>query len=214
MSAAIRNERFAAREKVADAYRGQLSATRKGFEKYWETTLARLEELAETNSPAAAFLGCVLGGSVDAVVILDEQGRVAYPNTPLGPGTESHELEAKWTAASQLEYLRKDFMEASKRYDALAQEATNVNLVARALQAEVRCLVQAGKKDAAVHLVNEVLGAARFDHASDPQGRLIAANAELMVLELTDLVSTAFQSAAQKLKQRLTDYRNPALAAP
>src|SRR5262245_37374 len=214
MSAAIRNERFAAREKVADAYRGQLSATQKRFEKYWESTLARLERLAGTNSPAAAFPGCVLSGSVDGVVILDEQGRVAYPNTPLGPGTEGPKLEANWTAASQFEYLRKDFTEAAKRYDALAQEVTNVNVVARALQAEVRCLVKAGRKDAAVHLANEVLGAARFDQATDPQGRLVVANAELMVLELTDPGSIAFQLAAQKLKQRLTDYRNPALAAP
>jgi hypothetical protein len=35
-----------------------------------------------------------------------------------------------------------------------------------------------------------------------------------MVLELTDPASAAFQSAALKLKQRLTNYRNPVLAAP
>jgi hypothetical protein len=172
MSAAMRNERFAARERVAEAYRNQLSATQKSFANYWETTLAGLERIAEINSPAEAFAWCVLGttsGVVDSVVIFDEQGRVAYPNTPLGSGTESHKSEAKWTAASQFEFLRKDFTEAAGQYHALAQETTNINVAARALQAEARCLVQAGKKDAAVELVNEILGATRFDHATDPQ---------------------------------------------
>lgn len=214
MSAAMRNERFAARQKLADAYRGQLAASQARLEKYWEDTVADLEKLAETNSPSAAFARCVLSGSVDSVVILDEQGRVAYPNTPSGFDTASREPEVKWTEASQLEFLRKDFAAAAKRYEALAAEATNVNVAARALQAEARCLVQAGQKDTAVRLVNEILGSARFDRATDPQGRLIVGNAELMVLELTERDSPTFQATVQSLKQRLMDYENTALAAP
>ena len=54
-----------------------------------------------------------------------------------------------------------------------------------------------------------------IDRAVDPQGRLIAANAELMALELmTNRTSAGFQSTALRLKQRLMDYDNPSLAAP
>jgi signal transduction histidine kinase len=213
INAAMRNERFAAQQRLADIYRGQLSASLALLENYWEKTVSALEVLAQTNSAPLAFARCVLSGSVDSVIILDEQGRVIYPNTPSGVDAGFGELEAKWTEASQLEYLRKDFMAAATRYEALAKEATNVNVAARALQAEARCLVQAGKKDTAVRLVNEILSRGRFDRAADPQGRLIVANAELMVLELTACSSTAFQYAGQMLRQRLLDYRNPTLAA-
>ena len=43
--------------------------------------------------------------------------------------------------------------------------------------------MQADRTDAAIRVVNEVLGGERYAHAADPQGRLIVANAELMVLE-------------------------------
>jgi len=214
MGAAMRNERLASRQKLADAYRGQLSLSQARIERRWDETVAELEKLAQTDSASAAFARCVLSGSVDSVVIFDEQGRVIYPNTPSGVGTDSPELEDKWTEANQLEYLRKDFVAAAKRYEALAKEATNVNVAARALQAEVRCLVRAGQQGAAIQLVNEVLGDARFDRAADPQDRLIVANAELMLLELSDRTSQVFQSTAERLKQRLTDYDNPVLASP
>ena len=215
MSAAMRNERFAARQRLADLYRGQLASSQERVEEYWEETVAGLEHLAQSNAAPAAFARCVLSGSVDSVVLLDEQGRVSYPNTPSGFDAGFRELEAQWTEASQFEYLRKDFLASAKRYGALAKQATEVNLAARALQAEARCLVQAGQKDAAIRLVNEVLGAAQYDQAADPQGRLIVANAELLVLELSaDRASPAFQSTAQRLKQRLMNYDHPVLAAP
>src|SRR6266487_2955367 len=169
MGAAMRNERFAARQKLADIYRGQLSSSQARLEKYWEETAAGLEKLARTNPASAAFARCVISGGVDSVIIFDEPGRVIYPNTPSGFEAGARELETKWTEASQLEYLRKDLMTSAQRYEALAKEATQVNVAARALQAEARCLVQAGQKDAAVRLVNEVLGAAQYDHAADPQ---------------------------------------------
>src|SRR6185436_13039212 len=197
MGAAMRNERFAARQRLADAYRSQLSSSRAQLEAYWEEKAGELERLAQTNSAPAAFARCVLSGSVDGVVILDEQGRVIYPNTPTGPDADSRELETAGSEAGQLEYLRKDFIASARSYEALAKAATNVNVAARALQAAARCLVQARQTEAAVQVVEEMSGNPRFDHASDPQGRLIVANAELMVLEQTDRASAVFQSTAQ-----------------
>jgi len=215
MGAAMRNERFAARQKLEDIYRSQLAVFQARLEKHWDETLAGLEKLAQTNSPSGAFARCVTSGSVDSVIIFNEQGCVIYPNTPSASEATTRELEAKWTEASQLEYLRKDFVTAAKRYDALAKDASDINVAARAFQAEARCFVQAGQNDAAVQIVNEVLASERYNHAADPQGRLIAANAELMVLELTtNRASPASQSVARRLRQRLTDYENPILAAP
>jgi len=214
MGAAMRNERLAARQKLADAYRVQLSASQTRLQQYWRETAAGLEKLAGATSAPVAFAECARSGLVDGVVIFDESGRVAYPNTPSAANDGFGEHETKWQEASRLEHLRK-LVEAARQYDALARESTNANVAARAFQAEARCLAQAGRPEAAIQLVNEAFASDRYRHAIDPQGRLIAANVELMALELsTNQYSPLFQSIAHRLAARLTDYGNPLLAAP
>ena len=214
MSAAMRNERLAARQKLADAYRVQLSASQTRLQQHWKETVAELEKLVATTPAPAAFARCVQSGLVDSVVLFNELGHISYPNTPCAIGSDFGDLEPKWQEASRLEHGRKH-LEAAKRYDALARETTNVHAAARAFQAQARCLVQAGQTHAVIQLVNEVFGSERYRGAADPQGRLIAANAELMALELiTNWNLPAFRSIARRLEARLTDYENPVLAAP
>jgi signal transduction histidine kinase len=215
MGAAMRNERLAARQKLADVYRRQLLSSQARLEQYWKETAAELENLARTSPASAAFAKCVQSGHADSVVIFDGQGRILYPNTPGGFDPASGELELKWADANRLEYLRKDFIAATDRYDALSKETTNVNTAARALQSQARCLVQSGRTNDAIRLIDEVLSDQRYVRATDPQGRLIVANAELMALELmTNSAAPNFQSTAQRLRERLMDYANPVLAAP
>jgi len=214
MGAAMRNERLAARQKLADAYRVQLSASQARLQQHWRETAAQLEKLAAATSAPVAFAECARSGLVDGVVVFDEAGQVAYPNAPLALSDGFGELEPKWPEASRLEHLR-NLLEAAKQYDALAREATNANAAARAFQAEARCLAQAGRHDEVIQLVHDVFGNERYKHATDPQGRLAAANAELMALELiTNRNSSLFQSIGHRLAARLTDYENPVLAAP
>jgi len=213
MGAAMRNERLAARQKLADAYRAQLFASQARLQLHLRETAAALERLATTSAPVA-FAECARSALVDGVIIFDESGRVAYPNAPMAVNDALGELEPKWQEASRLEQLR-NLTEAAKQYDALAREATNANVAARAFQAEARCLVQAGRHDAVIQLVQDSFESERFRHAADPQGRLIAANAELMALDLiTNRNSPEFQSISGRLAARLTDYENPVLAAP
>jgi len=94
-------------------------------------------------------------------------------------------------------------------------QSTNVHSAARALQAEARCLARAGQQDAAIRVISDVLGDRRYDRAIDRQGRLIAANGELMALELlTNRNSPTFSILAKRLAARVTDYENSQLAAP
>jgi len=211
----MRNERFAVRQKLAEAYRSQLSASQARLEQYWTQTAAELQDLAQTTPASAAFAKCIQSKDVDSLIIYDQQGHILYPNAPSAFQTNSSEPERKWAEASKFEYQRNDFIAAAKLYDALAKEATNANVAARAFQAQARCLVRAEQNDAAIRVIDETLGGERYRRAADPQGRLIVANAELMALELTrDRASPVFQSIAQRLQQRLLDYENQVLAAP
>ena len=209
----MRNERYAARERLADAYRAQLSASQTLVGKRWGEVISDLEQIVKTNAPPAAFAFAVRSGLVESLVVFDDNGRTVYPNSPLVNPIEP-QLESVWAEANQLEYSRKDFNAAAQHYRALATQLTNVNLSARALQAAARCLAQAGDNAAGIELIESSLTQERYRHATDAQGRLIIANVELMALELiADKTSRAFESVAQRLEQRLNDYDN-ALASP
>ena len=211
MGAAVRNERYAARERLADAYRAQLAGAQKKMARHWAAAVADLEQIVKTNSPAVSFSSAVLAGRIDSLIVFDETGQILYPNSPSASPTDA-QLEAQWAEANQLEYARKDFDAAAQRYRALSMQLTNVNLRARALQAAARCLVQGGQNDLAVALIHDELGTDAYRRALDAQGRLIVANAELMALELAE-DGPAFAGTAQRLEERLNDYNNPALAA-
>ncbi len=103
MGAAMRNERFAARQRLSDVYRVQLAASQMRLEEYWNRTVAELEKFATTSSAPAAFAKCVQSGLVDAVVIFDEQGRISYPNAPSAVASDFGVLDPKWQEASRLE---------------------------------------------------------------------------------------------------------------
>ena len=79
MREAMRNERMAVREKLAEAYRGHLSLVQAQAEERWNHRLGRLDS-AEPD--AARFARCVREGLADSVICFDEQGRVAYPRLP------------------------------------------------------------------------------------------------------------------------------------
>jgi nitrogen-specific signal transduction histidine kinase len=213
MGAAMRNERLAARERLTEAYAVQLAMSQTRLDEYWQQQAIELEKIAQTNTPPAAFAKCVRAGVAESVVLFDERGKVIYPDRAAGSTNAFNELQPQWAEANQSEYLRKDPMRAAKLYHELGTKATNVDLAARAFQAEARCLVQARQEESAIKLIEEIFARKRFSRATDPQGRLIAANAELMALELVK-EHAAFQSLVERLKNRLIDYENPALAAP
>src|SRR5439155_16175776 len=82
MAAAMGNERLAVRQKMADAYRFQLSVSQAKLQRLWMETAAELEKVTATTPAPAAFARCVLSRAADSVVILDDQGRILYPNVP------------------------------------------------------------------------------------------------------------------------------------
>jgi signal transduction histidine kinase len=207
MNAAVRNERLATRQKAADLFRSQLLSVQAQVAEYWNDLGAQLDELARTNPPPVAFAKAIEAGLADSLIVFNAEGRLAYPN--LASAIPNVVEDRRWADAGQFEHRQKDFAKAAALYHALGKETTNAGAAARAFQAEARCLVHAGRKDAAIRLVIETFGDPRYRHAADPQGRSIAANVDLMAYELS-----RDETIARRLQQRLMDYENPALAAP
>ena len=76
MREAMRNERLAIREKLAEAYRGQLALVQTQAAERWSR---RLDQLERPEPGAVHFASCVREGLADSIIYFDDQGRVAYP---------------------------------------------------------------------------------------------------------------------------------------
>jgi signal transduction histidine kinase len=156
-----------------------LAQARDRIESHWSNIGSGLD----TNLPAPAlFAAAVKAGVADSVVCFDPAGKLAYPDAGL-----PREREA----------------------DFLVANTTNDTQAARALQAQVRGLMAAGKKGEAISVVTNSLSPPRFAQTSDAQGRWIVPNAELMALE----AGGPSRPLLERLHGQLLDY-NSAMPAP
>ncbi|HOX58092.1 MAG TPA: HAMP domain-containing sensor histidine kinase [Candidatus Paceibacterota bacterium] len=211
MSQAAHNERLAARQKLADAYRVNLGLAQKEVEGYWARTIAELETDAERLTPAALFAKTVRAGLAEAVVCVDAEGKASYPGP--APAPEPDAAGADWTEAEKLE--QSDPAGAAAAFARLAAQATDSCLAARGLQAQARCLVKAGKREEALAVLTGPLAEERFRAATDAQGRLVAPNAELMAVELLkDSTPERAREPLKRLRQRVLDYDDAGMSAP
>ena len=211
MNQAVHNERLAVRQKLADAYRVNLSLVQNQLEAYWRQTAAALDAEADRLSPPGAL--CEASprrpGRCRDLLRCRRQRRLSGP----GSGAQPEAPEAAWTEAERLESSNP--AEAAAAFARLAEQATNADLAARALQAQARCLVKAGKTNEAIAVLTGPLEEERYRHATDAQGRLLVPNAELMALELLkDSAPDRARVPLERLKQRVLDYDDPALSAP
>lgn len=78
MNAAIRNERVAARERLAEVCESQLATLARQLDQRWRDRIERLQALA-TMRPAAAFAELVRQNVADAAVFYAADGTAAYP---------------------------------------------------------------------------------------------------------------------------------------
>ncbi len=101
MREAMRNERVAVREKLVDAYRGQLSLVQAKTKEGWKNRLAALDS---SGSAAARFARFVREGLADSVICIDEQGRAVYPHLPSTGDTPGRNASA-YTELMTLESL-------------------------------------------------------------------------------------------------------------
>jgi two-component system, OmpR family, phosphate regulon sensor histidine kinase PhoR len=208
---AVRNERLAVRQKLIDAYRGQLTVVQEKLEKHWRQKSAESEARA-SNAPAQlVFSMLVSSGEVESVICFDPDDNPVYPT--VGTQLPQASAEAVFAEAIRLEQVEGDAAKAADEFKRVAAESTDTNVVARALQGQARCLLKAGRKDEAVLILTEQLNAVRLAGATDAQGRLIVANAELLALDLMK-ADARFQRVADRLAKRVRDYESVVMPAP
>ena len=211
MNQAVRNERLAVRQKLADAYRANLSLVQGRLDASWREKALALDAEAERLAAPTLFKSQVSSGLADAVVCFDTNGSIVYPGPAPAPAPEAP--AAAWTEAASLE--SSDASAAAAAFARLAAQTTNANEIARAFLAQARCLVKAGDTNEAAAVLTGPLEDDRYRHATDPEGRLLVPNAELMALELVrGSDSNRVLTTRSRLVPRLLDYEDRAISAP
>jgi signal transduction histidine kinase len=202
MRAAMENEQLAVRQRLSDAYQAQLETCRHRVDAAWNQKLEQLNAIASRDPPARAFAEAVREGLADSAVLLDDSGRTVYPMAVAAVTAPDEPSDAAWSRAEHLEYVEHNPAAAAEAYHALA--ATTVSaLASRARQAEARSLLSSGDRSGAIAVLREVR---EGDSATDAQGRALAADAELRLLELLDASSPEWAQVAASLTDRLRNY--------
>jgi signal transduction histidine kinase len=195
---------------LADAYRVQLEAANQSVVEHWRKQLAALEVTAG-ELPAATFARCVAMGTCDGAVVLDVEGGIAYPNvaTATMPNLSAADNLA-WRSAQRKEFAEGDLAGAAEAYGRIAEEASDESLAARTEQAQARCLVQLGRRDEAIAVLERMRARSG---AVDLAGRSLSADAELRLLEVLGLESTKGRAVREGLQRRLLTYGDSKLPA-
>jgi len=180
MTRAIRSERIEAQQKLLEAYRGHLALAQERLERRIEQLSDDLEADLEKKDAAAVFELVVKSGVADAAICFDKDGVMLYPQPTRPPAPERSFPE--WSEALRLE--ASDANAAAKAFAAVGNQSTNRTVTARARQAEIRCLLEAGDKEKALQLTDSFFKESGFDHERDRQNRLIVADLELMAIQM------------------------------
>ncbi len=227
MTAAMRNERLAVREKLTLAYTSRLTEAQQQIDEFWDH---RADELSIRSGEGPGEVFARLAGSAlaDSFVVLDEQGRIAYPNAeaivPAEPATTSAPASGPATASAaeladllaEAEVAEFDLASPERAVEVYARIATMAmdgQTAARALTAQARCLVKARNRDQAIGILTKDLERSRFRHALDAHGRLILASTRLMALELMDREDSRFAAASKRLVDQVSDYGDLSMPA-
>ena len=209
MGEAVRNERFAVRQRLSQVYQAELVGLQQAIDDFWRR---RAASLGEGSRDAATFARCAQQSLTDSAIIFDAQGELVYPAPALAPRIRLAELATAWSAAEGLERLDRH-PEAAIAWGKLADRAGDEHLAGRALQGRLRALVKSGEVAAAIDLATTRFTQPRFAASQDAQGRLIAPDALLLASRLLQQREEPadLDAALGGLRQRLASYDEPLL---
>ena len=186
---AVSNERLAARERLAEAWRGYLGVAQQTIDESWSQLFA---ELDPRGSASQQFANLVKHSDVDGAIVYDKSGRPAYPTLlPKVPREEPLQDE-RWSAAAAMEFQRNNAHQAAAVYRIIAGGGAGPRETALAQQAEIRCLLKGNDIATALRRFSEM----SFAEVTDKRGRSIEAGTLLGLYEA---------SRSEALHQRLVE---------
>ena len=210
MNEAARSQADAGRRSVVEAYRGQLRLVRDRVDSLWRSRVAILRRQAGPWT-AADFPRLIAAAGADSVLLLSSKDAVEYPTPLAAPLATPAITRPGWQAALTLEWLVRP-AEAAAAYGEIADSEPDPRSAAMAAQAQIRCLVRSGAKGPALAAIRRRFGGAGSGPGSGPaphtdiNGRLIAADEQLLALHLLRPSDQQYAATVRRLAGWLNDY--------
>ena len=143
MTEAVENVRMAARQILIDEYGQRVGGLGKSVDKVWRQRAGVLEGIGDANA-IEHFASFVLNEpSVEGAVVYDESGGVAYPIIDSDRFVEP-ELPEDFERAWKLEFVERDFKEASHIYMGLEKSIEDDYLRRKVQLGAARCCMKRG----------------------------------------------------------------------
>jgi signal transduction histidine kinase len=202
MNEAARAQADAARQSIAEAYRGQLRFLRDRVDFYWKNRAASLE-LSAGKGSAADFERDVKAGLADSFVLAH------YPSPGVAPIEDPSVDRTDWRAASMAED-RRNAQAAIGAWAVVAKSDANASIRTRAAQAQIRWLARTDT-EAALRAIGEYFDRGPMTKGSDAQGRLIGADEQLFALHLMQPRDARRMAIVRRLAGMLNEYQGTAM---
>jgi signal transduction histidine kinase len=199
MNDAARSQAEASRQSLSAAYRGQMRLLSERVDEMWRGRAERLETIRYFPSVMMMF-------GADSAVFLDESGAVVYPAPAVTVAADRLAERRDWSSAESIERDRP--LEAAAAYERIERSETDASIAAQAAQARIRCLVRAGKKDAARAAIERSFTTGRTARGRDALGRWIAADEQLLGVTVAERDERLRRPFVERLAGWLNDYKN------
>ncbi len=208
--AALENERLAIHQRLAETYYSHLNLIKARYEEEWSDRLEKLDSMVVSERPFESFRRCIELGVVDSVVVLDRNGNPVFPCETTRTSRDSLAGDVQWDAATALEFKSKELSEAIDAYRRFGEKSTDESVIGRAEQATARCLLKMDLRSEAVDELRRLMN--RTD-AFGPDGRSLALDAGVLLLDLFEKSSAESEAVSGWLKKLLADSKSEVYAA-
>jgi signal transduction histidine kinase len=211
---AVRNEQLASRQRLVEAYRPQLKQLAQRMEQTLRGRSDRVDRMCSPEStPAAVFCQLVSDQVADSIVLLDAEGRPAYPRLESALPPSPPRNSPPWVAARRME-SDQQWQVAAEQYGKLAQSTLPLDDQAAARQAQIRCLLQARQVERAAEIVDALSADRTVSKAVDASGRSLLPNLQWLLLNHADILSSRKRAEIENgLVRLLKDYDSVAMPA-
>ena len=194
------------RERIKEAYRGQLGLLRDRIDQFWRDRASGLEDSVTAHPSGLA--GARQAARADAVVFFNKDGLLTYPWVPRKRGIDPAQVTKDWFRA-ELEERDRHFDVAAEIWEKLAESEGSPELAAREWQAAIRCLIRSGRRITALAAIERIFTKGRVVRARDTDGSLVALNEQLLALHLLNKTDPRFATFASKLATTLSSSEGP-----
>src|SRR5262249_14989656 len=102
MNEAMRSQRQAVQQRLADAYRSHLRLLRDRVDEYVKKRTTDLEGCAQGSLGSAAFVRCLSLSLGDSIIVLDRNNQPVYPNPVVPAFSDPVYDRQEWVQARRL----------------------------------------------------------------------------------------------------------------